>query len=151
LSKRIEVNPRILGGKPVVSGTRIPVYLILELLSAGQDFKQIVEDYPSLTKEDIRATLYYAAEIIQNEKARIIMKGKLKVKYSPDADAMVITVGSGRLDHGDKTTPGVIVHYNKNNELLEIEILDASELISATELEIAKTKKEASVHAKTTK
>jgi uncharacterized protein (DUF433 family) len=69
LSKRIEVNPRILGGKPVISGTRIPVYLILELLSAGYDFKRIVKAYSSLTEEDIRAAIDYAAKIMQNEEA----------------------------------------------------------------------------------
>lgn len=69
LSKRIEVNPRILGGKPAIRGTRIPVYLILELLSAGYDFKRIVKEYPSLTVEDIRAAIDYAAKIMQNEEA----------------------------------------------------------------------------------
>ena len=69
LSKRIEVNPRILGGKPVIRGTRIPVYLILELLSAGYDFKRIVKAYPSLNEEDIRAAIDYAAKIMQNEEA----------------------------------------------------------------------------------
>ena len=69
LSKRIEVNPRILGGKPVIGGTRIPVYLILELLSAGYDFKRIVKAYPSLTVEDIRAAIDYSAKIMQNEEA----------------------------------------------------------------------------------
>jgi uncharacterized protein YuzE len=75
------------------------------------------------------------------------MKSKLKVKYSPDADAMIITVGSGRPDHGDEKAPGVIMHYDKNNELVEIEILDASELISATVRQMAKTTKKALIHA----
>jgi uncharacterized protein YuzE len=78
------------------------------------------------------------------------MKGKLKVKYSSDADAMVITVRSGKPDHGDEKAPGVIMHYTKDDELVEIEILDASELISATVREMAKTTKEALVHAEAT-
>jgi uncharacterized protein (DUF433 family) len=57
LGERIEVNPKILGGKPVIKGTRIPVYLILELLSAGYDFKRIIESYPTLTEEDIKAAV----------------------------------------------------------------------------------------------
>ena len=50
MGERIEVNPKILCGKPVIKGTRIPVYLILELLSAGYDFKRIIKAYPTLTE-----------------------------------------------------------------------------------------------------
>jgi uncharacterized protein (DUF433 family) len=63
------VNPKILGGKPVIRGTRIPVYLILELLSAGYNFKRIVRAYPSLTEEDIKAAVNYAVQIVKNEEA----------------------------------------------------------------------------------
>jgi uncharacterized protein (DUF433 family) len=69
LGERIEVNPKILGGKPVIKGTRIPVYLILELLSAGYNFKRIIKAYPSLTEEDIKAAVNYAAQIVKNEEA----------------------------------------------------------------------------------
>jgi uncharacterized protein (DUF433 family) len=69
LTERIEVNPRILGGKPVIKGTRIPVYLILELLSAGYDFERIAKAYPTLTEEDIRAAVEYAAKVMKNEEA----------------------------------------------------------------------------------
>ena len=67
MSEHIEVNPKILGGKPVIKGTRIPVYLILELLSAGYDFKRIIKAYPTLTEVDIRAAVDYAAQIVKNE------------------------------------------------------------------------------------
>ena len=67
LGERVEVNPKILGGKPVIEGTRIPVYLILELLSAGYDFKRIIQAYPTLTEEDIKAAVNYAAQIVKNE------------------------------------------------------------------------------------
>ena len=69
MGEHIEVNPKILGSKPVIKGTRIPVYLILELLSAGYDFKRIIEAYPSLTEEDIKAAVKYAAQIVKNEEA----------------------------------------------------------------------------------
>ena len=61
LTERIEVNPRILGGEPVIRGTRIPVCLILELLSAGYDFRRIIEAYPTLSEEDIKVAAEYAA------------------------------------------------------------------------------------------
>jgi uncharacterized protein (DUF433 family) len=67
MGERIEVNPKILGGKPVIKGTRIPVYLILELLSAGYDFKRIIKAYPTLTEEDIKAAVNYAVQIVKNE------------------------------------------------------------------------------------
>jgi uncharacterized protein (DUF433 family) len=63
------VNPKILGGKPVIRGTRIPVYLILELLSAGYDFKRIMEAYPTLKEEDIKVAVEYAVKIVKNEEA----------------------------------------------------------------------------------
>ena len=63
------MNPKILGGKPAIKGTRIPVYLILELLSAGYDFKRIITAYPTLTEEDIKAAVNYAAQIVKNEEA----------------------------------------------------------------------------------
>jgi uncharacterized protein (DUF433 family) len=69
LGERVEANPKILGGKPVIKGTRIPVYLILELLSAGYDFKRIIEAYPTLTADDIKAAVNYAAQITKNEEA----------------------------------------------------------------------------------
>ncbi|MDT8782459.1 MAG: DUF433 domain-containing protein [Candidatus Bathyarchaeota archaeon] len=55
LTERIAVNPKILCGKPVIKGTRIPVSLILELISAGYDSERIINAYPSLTAEDIKA------------------------------------------------------------------------------------------------
>ncbi len=60
---RIEINPHILGGKPVIKGTRIPVYLILELLQADYDFEKILDAYPTLEREDIRAVLEYAVKV----------------------------------------------------------------------------------------
>ncbi len=69
MTERIEVNPKILGGKPVIRGTRIPAYLILELLSAGYDFNRILAAYPTLKEEDIKAAVEYAAKIVKNEEA----------------------------------------------------------------------------------
>jgi uncharacterized protein (DUF433 family) len=64
---RIEINPHILRGKPVIKGTRIPVYLILELLQADYDFQKILDAYPILEMDDIRAALGYAATMAKNE------------------------------------------------------------------------------------
>ena len=64
---RIDINPQILGGKPVIKGTRIPVYLILELLQADYDFQKILDAHPALGIEDIKAALGYAAKMAKNE------------------------------------------------------------------------------------
>lgn len=60
---RIEVNPDVLAGKPVVRGTRLAVELILELLAAGESESQVLSDYPRLTREDLLACLAYASHL----------------------------------------------------------------------------------------
>jgi uncharacterized protein (DUF433 family) len=65
--ERITANPMILGGKPIIRGTRISVEFILDLLSADVSEKEILEDYPHLSKEDILACLKYAANSCKNE------------------------------------------------------------------------------------
>ncbi len=59
---RIEINPEILLGKPVIAGTRIPVYVILNLISQGKNTEYIIENYPDLTEKDIAAALQFAAD-----------------------------------------------------------------------------------------
>ncbi len=61
-SDRIEVNPRVMMGKPVIRGTRIPVELILRKLSEGATEADILDAYPRLTRQDIQAALAYAAD-----------------------------------------------------------------------------------------
>jgi uncharacterized protein (DUF433 family) len=58
--ERIELDPRICNGKPVIKGTRIPVSVILEQLAEGETWDEILAGYPELTREDIHAALYYA-------------------------------------------------------------------------------------------
>lgn len=63
LLKRIAIDPRICFGKPCIRGTRIWVSLIVDNLAAGISEEEILAAYPSLTKEDVRAALAYAAEL----------------------------------------------------------------------------------------
>ncbi len=65
--ERIEINPKKMGGKPVIKGTRIPVYFILELMANGWSFEDILENYPQLTREDILAAIRYASMILKEE------------------------------------------------------------------------------------
>jgi uncharacterized protein (DUF433 family) len=64
---RITANPKILGGKPVIKGTRISVEFILELLASDVSESEILQDYPHLSKEDISACLRYAANSLKND------------------------------------------------------------------------------------
>ena len=61
LAERIVADPEILGGKPVIRGTRLAVEFILELLAAGQSESDILASYPGLMREDILACLSYAS------------------------------------------------------------------------------------------
>lgn len=63
LINRITIDPEICHGKPVIRGLRYPVETMLELLSSGMTTKEILEDYPDLHEDDIRAVLLYATEL----------------------------------------------------------------------------------------
>jgi uncharacterized protein (DUF433 family) len=65
--QRIILDMNILAGKPIVKGTRIPVYLILELLASGMTQEDVLEEYSTLKREDIRACLSYASKIVREE------------------------------------------------------------------------------------
>lgn len=65
---RIMADPTICGGEPCIKGTRIPVYIILDHLAAGEDYKDILRNFPRISKEDILACLEYAA-YLATEKA----------------------------------------------------------------------------------
>lgn len=67
LLKRITANPEIFGGKPIIRGMRISVELILSLLAQGVPVDEIIEDYPDIEPDDIRACLAYAHAIIAHD------------------------------------------------------------------------------------
>jgi len=64
---RIEINPEIMGGKPVIRGTRVPVELVLRKLGAGMAVEAILADHPRLTADDIRAAQAFAADYLADE------------------------------------------------------------------------------------
>ena len=65
--ERIEVNPEIMLGKPVIRGTRIPVEIVLRKLSEGMTEADLLDAYPRLTRSDIHAALAYAAQTVAND------------------------------------------------------------------------------------
>jgi len=74
LTDRIDVNPRVMLGKPVIRGTRIPVELILRKLSEGASEADLLDGYPSLTRDDIHAAMRYAADTLAYEEVVFIGK-----------------------------------------------------------------------------
>jgi uncharacterized protein (DUF433 family) len=64
---RITANPEIFGGKPIIRGRRISVELILSLLAQGERPEALLDDYPGLELDDIRACLEYARAVIAND------------------------------------------------------------------------------------
>ncbi len=79
-SDHIVSTPGILAGKPRVKGTRIPVQQVLQCLSEGWSMKKIIDQFPSLSKEDIQACVAYANEVMDNFK--IVDFPRTRVKYA---------------------------------------------------------------------
>ena len=65
--ERIDINPEIMAGKPVIRGTRIPVELILRKLGAGMTAEEILADHQKLLLDDIRAAQAFAADYLADE------------------------------------------------------------------------------------
>jgi uncharacterized protein (DUF433 family) len=71
LLKRITVNPKIFGGKPIIRGRRLAVEHILGMLAAGDTAETILQGYPWLEKEDIQACLVYARRLVGHERIEL--------------------------------------------------------------------------------
>ncbi len=69
---RIELNPRVCNGKPVIKGTRIPVSVILEQMAEGISRDSILASYPELDKNDIKAALHYAMSSLDHTELRMM-------------------------------------------------------------------------------
>ena len=79
LLKRVSIDPKICFGKPCIRGTRIWVSLIIDNLAASIPEKEILAAYPSLTKEDIRAALAYAAELTHDRYATLVSQAQNEI------------------------------------------------------------------------
>lgn len=75
MTDRVEMNPGVMLGKPVIRGTRIPVELLLRKLAEGATIEDLLDAYPRLTAEDIRAALAYAADSVAQESVLVPAPG----------------------------------------------------------------------------
>lgn len=81
MNEKIIIDPKIMVGKPVIKGTRIPVYLIINLLNHGYDTKRICQAYPVLQPADIKAALEYSEKLLSRE--RIFIPERLSYAQVP--------------------------------------------------------------------
>ena len=65
---RITVDPNVLAGKPIIKGTRMAVEFVVELCSEDWSLDDILQNYPTLTREDVLAALHYAADVLKLER-----------------------------------------------------------------------------------
>lgn len=65
---RITCDPGVLGGKPVIKGTRLAVEKIVELMAVGWSEAQIIENYPGIAHDDVAACLFYASDVLKSER-----------------------------------------------------------------------------------
>ena len=65
--ERIAIDPKVMGGKPVIKGTRVPVQTIIGALAGGDDIPRVCEQF-LLKEEDVRAALAYAADVLKDER-----------------------------------------------------------------------------------
>jgi uncharacterized protein (DUF433 family) len=79
-TERIDIDPAIMMGKPVIRGTRIPVELILRRLAEGASEAELLEDYPHLATEDIRAAVAYGAASVAHEEIVLLPNDPLASK-----------------------------------------------------------------------
>lgn len=76
MEKLIVQDPAILGGKPVIKGTRMSVEAILELLASGMDIDEVLREYPFLNKTQVQAAIDFAAKVVSREEKYIFDTAK---------------------------------------------------------------------------
>ena len=82
--ERLDMNPHVIVGKPVIRGTRLSVELIIGFLAAGLSREDIFDSYPGVTEEDIRACLHFAHLLLETEKS-YWASSPLNLRKEPDA------------------------------------------------------------------
>jgi uncharacterized protein (DUF433 family) len=70
--KRIELNPKVCNGRPVIRGARIPVSVILEQIGEGSSWDELLVGYPELTRQDIQSAIFYARACLDHAEVRAV-------------------------------------------------------------------------------
>jgi uncharacterized protein (DUF433 family) len=85
LLERVEIDPEVMLGKPVIRGTRITVEIILEKLAAGSPVEEILAEYPRLTREDVLAAVAYARQAIGTDEIIPRVRTEVSGRRKPGA------------------------------------------------------------------
>jgi len=80
ITDRIEINPNVMLGKPVIRGTRVTVELILRKLSEGATVADLLDAYPRLTPDDVQAAIGYAADTVAHEETVVLERSRKRAK-----------------------------------------------------------------------
>jgi uncharacterized protein (DUF433 family) len=80
ITDRIEINSRVMLGKPVIRGTRIPVELVLRKLGEGASEEDLLDAYPRLTRQDIHAAMTYAADTLAHEETLLLEPARKRAR-----------------------------------------------------------------------
>jgi len=80
ITDRITVDRKVMLGKPIIRGTRIPVELILRKLSEGATEADLLDAYPRLTRDDIQAAIGYAADTLVHEEMVLVTEGRKRAR-----------------------------------------------------------------------
>ena len=97
--ERISIDPAILVGKPVIKGTRLAVEFLLELMAEGWSAEQILDNYPPLAAEDLRAVLHYASETLKREPRLEPVRIGHGVSLISSREGAVVFEKGGRCNH----------------------------------------------------
>ena len=112
-TERIEINPAIMMGKPVIRGTRITVELILRKLAEGASEGELLQDYPHLTTEDLRAAVAYGAASVAldaNATTNLVYKN-MEVHLSPELQAKVERAAAENKSGAEEYVQQLVEHY----------------------------------------
>jgi|SRR6478735_4910720 len=123
IDQYITMNPEVLLGKPIIRGTRIPVYLIAGFVETGMTPEEIVDDYPDLTIEEVIAATKYAEKIREKVVAYITNGQRLLVFTHPLSPEAGIQVPAGTMKPGEIPTEAVLREAEEETGLTDLEIV----------------------------
>jgi len=130
MTGRIEINPEVMLGKPVIRGTRIPVELLLRKLAEGATMEDLMDAYPRLTIEDIRAALAYAADSVATRPSWHPYLSRPSMRFLADESCDFAVVRALRRDGHDVLAVSESQQRSVDQEVLELALRENRVLLT---------------------